>query len=182
MSVTQTGHPGPMMTESRLGSAERRPNLAIDCSWLPQTCMTETRSRPISSSARALTGSRNLSSATSSRASVSATGERHRCARGLDLAPHVVCHHVPAGLTQQDLVEGERLLDVTRGDLPDREAHVVEDVVSRPHGLVDHVEPGFAPDAEEVDQRHLALDRDDFAGHSEAHASTSLKDAGGDRG
>ena len=57
-----------MITFRPLGKAARRPKRAMACSWLPQTCMTETR-RPMSlvsaaraaESALALAGSRNLS-------------------------------------------------------------------------------------------------------------------------
>ena len=48
MSVMHTGQPGPMMTLSARGKAARSPNRAIACSWLPQTCITETGARPIS--------------------------------------------------------------------------------------------------------------------------------------
>ena len=52
MSVTQTGQPGPMITSSARGKIARRPNRAIACSWLPQTCITDTGSRPISPTRR----------------------------------------------------------------------------------------------------------------------------------
>ena len=70
VSVTQTGQPGPMMTERSRGKLARRPNRAMACSWLPHTCMTLMGERPMAftsrssacASARARAGSRNLSS------------------------------------------------------------------------------------------------------------------------
>ena len=50
-SVTHTGQPGPMITVSCSGKVARSPNRAMACSWLPQTCITET-GRPIASTAR----------------------------------------------------------------------------------------------------------------------------------
>src|SRR6266542_4384328 len=117
MSVTHTGHPGPMITFSAFGRMVRRPYLAIDCSWLPHTCMTETGSRPISrhtcssarASPRAFSGSRNLSSRAPT-ARVSSIGTVLPGRR--DLPPHVGRHHVALRLLEQQLVQGERLLDL----------------------------------------------------------------------
>ena len=66
----QTGQPGPMITLSEGGKAVRSPNLAIACSWLPHTCITETWRGPTAAvtrasaaaSAAARAGSRNFSS------------------------------------------------------------------------------------------------------------------------
>ena len=67
-SVTQTGHPGPMITSSAFGNVDRNPNFAMACSWLPQTCITATGRSSCATSRcsvaaieRASTGSRNCS-------------------------------------------------------------------------------------------------------------------------
>src|SRR5512141_1061714 len=138
MSVMQTGQPGPMMTFRSFGKVARRPNFAIACSWLPQTCITETGERPISfvtraivsESLRAVPGSRNLSCWTAADvAAASATASSRPRAR--DLGPDVGGHQVLAGGFPHELVvERERLLDVLLRDAADREADVVQDVVA----------------------------------------------------
>src|SRR6266540_7322569 len=174
MSVTQTGQPGPMITLSPRGKRVRRPNLAIACSWLPHTCITETGARPISvhsrSSARAnpraFAGSRNLSSF-APRVSVSSIGGLPAGRR--DLAAHIGGHHVALGFLEEQLVQRQRLLDLARRDLPDREAHVVQDVVAGLHRLVHDVEPRLAADAPEIHRGRLSVNGDDATGHAEAH-------------
>src|SRR3954469_8132343 len=107
----QTGQPGPMTTLSSAGNAARSPKRAIACSWLPQTCMTETGARPISrtvrasaaESAAARAGSRNFSSPTPASFMAVVSG-------GRDLAAHVSRHQVVV-LAQQALVHLERALD-----------------------------------------------------------------------
>src|SRR4051794_6258282 len=125
-----TGQPGPMTTSRSAGNALRSPNRAIACSWLPQTCMTETGARPISrtvlasaaESAAARPGSRNFSAPTPPSFMAVASG-------GRDLAAHVSRHQVVV-LAQQALVHLERSLDVFRRNLANREADVIEDVVT----------------------------------------------------
>src|SRR5450830_290971 len=174
MSVTQTGHPGPMMTFRSFGKVARRPNFAIACSWLPQTCMTETGDRPISfvtraivsTSRRATVGSRNFSciiAAVSRSLSIAA-------ARPFDLPPHVRRHEVvAAGFPHERLVEGERFADVFLGNSADREADVVQDVIARRNRLVHDVEAHFAAHAPEIHDRDSPTDRHDLARNSEAH-------------
>src|SRR5919106_5172534 len=173
MSVTHTGQPGPMITFRPLGRMVRRPNLAMDCSWLPHTCMTDTGSRPIPLTtrasawlrARARSGSRNRSSAAAPRVVTSDIGRP----RALDLGAHVVRHHVAFGFTQQLLVERHGLRDLVGGDLPDREPDVIENEVARLHRLVHDVEPGLPPHAEEVHDGHEAPHLDHSSRHSETH-------------
>src|SRR5450759_1616851 len=172
MSVTQTGQPGPMMTLSSFGKVERSPNLAIACSWLPQTCITETGERPISrvtraivaARRRAVAGSRNLSWRVLSISPL----------RSLDLCAHVGGHEVVGRrLAHQRLVEEERFADVLLGDPPDREPDVIEDVVSRGHRLVDDVEAHFPADSPEVDDRDAAEDGNHLSWYSQAHQRIS---------
>src|SRR5574341_635627 len=184
MSVTHTGQPGPMITFRALGRTARSPNLAIDCSWLPHTCITETGARPISAhtlssardNARALAGSRNLSCSAPGSVRVSGTDAsppRSR-PRRRDLAAHVRRHHVRLGFLEQLLVEREGFLDLARGDLADGEPHVIEDVVSRLNGLVDDVQPGLPADAEEIDGRRYPVNFDHLSGDAETHTETSV--------
>ena len=101
-----------MITFSFAGSMARSPNLAIACSWLPQTCITDTGERPIAStvcssaadSARARAGSRNLSSLTPS---LIAIGPRN-------LGAHVGRHQIlfAVGVAQQLFVQLQRGLDL----------------------------------------------------------------------
>src|ERR1051326_2542526 len=164
-SVTHTGHPGPMITLRLRGRMARRPNLAIACSWLPHTCMTETGARPISATTRssapasalALAGSRNRSSRAPSVSRVSGISALSPLTAGGDLAADVRGHHVPLRLLEQQLVQRQRLLDLGRGNLADREADVVQDVVTRSHRLVDDVEARFASHAEEVHRPRLSV-------------------------
>src|SRR5574338_94947 len=147
-SVTQTGHPGPMITFRSRGSTARKPNLAIDCSWLPHTCITDTGLRPISAVTRARAaerafawaGSRKRSSLAPSVVWSSGIAALPLPGRG-DLAAHVGGHHVALGLLQEQLVQRQRLADLMGGDLANREADVIQDVVTRRHGLVHDVEP-----------------------------------------
>src|SRR6187401_2609002 len=154
----QTGQPGPMTTFRSSGNELRRPNRAIACSWLPQTCITETGERPISrtvrasadESAAARAGSRNFSSAApASLMGVTRTG-------GRDLSADVGRHQVGVGLAEQTLVHVERALHVLRGDLPDGEADVIEDVVTRLDRLVGELEAHLPAYAEEVHLREIA--------------------------
>src|SRR6266511_3676321 len=153
-SVTQTGQPGPMMICSPSGSTARRPKRAMACSWLPQTCITDT-GRPMaatfrriaSASARARAGSRNLSSAK----------------RSLAMAQPRV--------EPEDLVEErERLLHLLGRDPADGEPDVVQHVVPHLHGLVHDVEPQLLLHAEEVHGRVEPVDGEDLAWATETHA------------
>src|SRR4029079_6561899 len=128
-----TGQPGPITTSRSSGKALRRPKRAMACSWLPQTCITETGERPISrtvrasadDSAAARAGSRNFSSATpASFMRVPRAGRR-------DFAAHVGRHQVVVGFLEQPLVHLERALHVFRGDLADGAAGGVYDVSAR---------------------------------------------------
>src|ERR1041384_1289394 len=158
-SVTQTGQPGPMITSSVSGKSERSPNLAMDCSWLPQTCITERgsasggqRCSSTEARARAFSGSRNLSSRAPSSERMSAIvptplipDSRFPIPGSLrrgDLSPDIGGHHVRLGLLEQQVVQGERLADLLRGDLPDGEPHVVQDVVARLDRLVPDAQAG----------------------------------------
>src|ERR1051326_3996099 len=163
----QTGQPGPMMTCRSFGKAVRSPYRAIACSWLPQTCMTDTGERPISAtvrwsfaaSAAARAGSRNFSSRASS-----------LLTRRLDFAANVPCHQVlRVGLAQQLFVHPQRAFDIVFGDPPDRVADVVEDVVTRLHRLVAAPEPHATRDAEEVDDGFVIVDFEDPAGNAKTH-------------
>src|SRR5688572_1400025 len=181
-SVMQTGQPGPMMTFNDRGSAARRPKRAMACSWLPQTCITDTGSRPISptippsviDNARARAGSRNFSSD---------TPESRGRAAGLmvitssvDLASDIGGHQVVFGLgtCEQFLVERQRGVDLRVRDAANGITDVVEDVVSWLYRLVNHLEPDLFADAPEVDRCYQPIDVDHFAGHSETHRRTPL--------
>src|SRR6266545_836472 len=181
-SVMQTGQPGPMMTFKSLGKVARRPNFAIACSWLPQTCMTETGERPISAVTRAIVSARRRASAGSrnfswriaavSRVSLAASKDTLSIAapRPFDLAPHVGGHQVVSGrLRKQRLIEGQRLADVLLWDAPDRETDVIQDVVARRDGLVHDVQADLAAHSPEVHEGEPFPDRDDSPGNSEAH-------------
>ena len=188
MSVMHTGQPGPMITFRSFGNVARRPKRAIACSWLPQTCMTETGERPISAvtprdrpaSRRASSGSRNLTSA--------ARGRVARlmgvfCPVAVDLAAHVGGHQVVlARLGEQRLVEGERLADLLGRDPADREADVVEDVVARRNRLIHDVETDLAADAPEVDGSRQAVDFERHGRALRGTSETSLRLAGDGRG
>src|SRR5688500_2109106 len=184
-SVMHTGQPGPMMTFNARGSVARRPNRAMACSWLPQTCITDTGSRPISpttppsaiDSARARPGSRNFSSDT--------PGSRATAAglliitSSVNLGPDIGRHQVVFGLStrEQLLVERQRGVDLRLRDAADGIAHMVEDVVTRLHGLVDDLEPDLLAHAPEVDGGDQSVDVDDFPWHSEAHSRNSRRPA-----
>src|SRR5690349_21148009 len=133
-----TGQPGPMITSSAGGNAARRPNFAIACSWLPQTCITDTRPRPTRSVARA----------SASRSAAARAGSRN--SRGIDLSADVGGHQVRVRLLQQLLVQRERRLDVAGRDAADREADVVEHVVADGDRLVGQIEPHAPANAPEV--------------------------------
>src|SRR5512143_1616184 len=190
-SVTQTGHPGPMMTFRSRGRTARSPNLAIACSWLPHTCITDTGLRPISAvtrasaadSACALAGSRNRSSLAPSVIWSSGIAPLFFLppARG-DLAAHVRRHHVVFGFLEEQLVQRQRLADLVGGDLADRKAHVIQDVVARHHRLVHDVQPRLAAHAEEVHGRGLSVHLDDPARNAQTHDPALLSVDGGLRG
>src|SRR5512144_281645 len=188
-SVTQTGHPGPMMTFRSRGRTARSPNLAIDCSWLPHTCITDTGLRPISAvtrasaadSACALAGSRNRSSLAPSVIWTSGIAALPVAGCG-DLAPDVRGHDVALGFFQEQLVQRQRLADLVGGDLANREAYVIQDVVARHHRLVHDVEPRLAAHPEEVHGRSLSVHLDDSARYAQAHGPALLSMDGGLRG
>src|SRR4051812_1379925 len=182
-SVMQTGQPGPMMTFRFLGKTERRPNRAMACSWLPQTCIT-LATRPMSSvarwsawaSARARAGSRNFISAS--------CGSLPGRMRRLDLAAHVGCHEILwLRLAQDGVEELQRLGDLVLRDAVDGEAHVVEHVVARLHRDVHDVEAHLPLHAEEIHRGDEALDGQHLAGDAETHTAASCRDrAAGHRG
>src|SRR5450631_2822641 len=154
MSVMHTGQPGPMMTFRSFGKVARSPNFAIACSWLPQTCMTETGDRPISAVTRAIVsarprataGSRNLSCL--SAASIRALSVMS--ARPFDLTADVCRHQIVLGpFGQQGLVELQGPTDVFLGNAANREADVIQDVVARSDGLIHDVEAHLTPDPPE---------------------------------
>ena len=176
-SVMQTGQPGPMITFRFLGNGARRPNFAIACSWLPQTCMTETGDRPISSVTRAIllgeSGARVPDRGSERGPSPSprdASSRRLLPLGALDLAADVRSHQVVLRrLGEQGLVERERLADFLLRNPPDREAR---------RGS------GCSPRARPADPRRPAapggarrrsrpsrepLDRYDPSRHTEAH-------------
>src|SRR5512133_63637 len=171
-SVTQTGHPGPMITSSAFGKFARRPYFAIACSWLPQTCMIVIGARPISPtsetrvrpSSAASSGSRNFTSRASPRRSDIAVSPR-----GLELAPHVGAHQVVLGGSEQLLVQRQRVADRLVGDAADGESGMVEDVVADLHGHVDDVEPDLTLDSPEIDRGGHVVDFEDATGNSKAH-------------
>src|SRR5512142_57114 len=175
-SVTHTGQPGPMITFRSRGNTLRRPNLAIACSWLPHTCITETGARPISAttrssapaSARAFAGSRNRSSRAPSVITVSGMVALPLAAGG-DLASHVRGHHVRLRLLQEQLVQRQRLLDLVCRDLADREPDVIQDVVARTDRLVDDIEACLTPHAEEIHGRRLPVDGHDPPWYTQTH-------------
>src|SRR5574342_94726 len=177
-SVTQTGQPGPMMTLRSRGRMARSPNLAIACSWLPHTCITDTGLRPISAvtrasaadSACALAGSRNRSSLAPSVIWSSGIAALPLPVTGRgDLAPDVRGHDVAIGFLEEQLVQRQRLADLVGGDLADREADVIQDVVARRHRFVDDVEPRLAAHAEEVHGGGLPMHLDDPARNAQTH-------------
>src|ERR1700693_3172778 len=178
-SVMQTGQPGPMITFRSLGNTARRPNRAIACSWLPQTCIT-LAGLPTSRTARwsaavrrrARSGSRNFSSAI--------PGSFPARIGGLDLVAHVGRHQILGlGLAQDGVEERQRLADLVLGDAVDGKPDVVEHVIAGPYGHVDDVQAHLPADAEEIDGGGEPVHGKDLAGNAEAHARSTCSLRGG---
>src|SRR6266508_6980923 len=174
-SVMHTGQPGPMMTLSPLGKVARRPNLAMACSWLPQTCMTETGARSIAATrlasvparARAVAGSRNLSSLTAGPASSGCIVCHFR--RGPDLPADIRRHDVIGRFAQELLVERERLPHLLRRDAADGEAHMVQDIVSGLDRLVREVQQDRPAKSPEVHHRDEPVHFEHLPRHAKTH-------------
>src|SRR5689334_9227661 len=119
-----TGQPGPMMTFKSRGNAARRPKRAMACSWLPQTCMTETPGRPMSLTTRASASASALPRPASrnfiSRTPASRSSAIARLPGGVQLALDVGRHQVLRLGAAEDLVEErKRVADLVLGNAVD---------------------------------------------------------------
>src|ERR1043166_7118907 len=140
-----TGQPGPMMTLRPRGNTARSPNLAIACSWLPQTCITDTGTRPTcavvrtsaSASAFARTGSRNSSCPVILLVAPSAHTSDFRLSARLHLPTHIGHHQIVVrAFPQQLFVQSERAFHIRRRHPTNGEADMIENVVANRDRLV----------------------------------------------